>query len=564
MNKCVKKSIMAVAVVSMAVSSAAEEKVLPGGYTKLAYIASTGTQYINTGVQPADRTSVTMDIGHFRRTGEHAAIFGCQMAEMSYFFYTAGTLLFYGGNDSAKILDDVYDWAESDIHVEIYGGDGTKEDDRYVGTMSLSVNGGESVAKKVVTSFDGTVGTKFCVFAVDGGSYKCAFRLYGLTMTSSDGVRRLDLVPCIAPSGDIGVYDLVGNRFLGNSGTGRFLTPSDVERELIVNGGFDNASSLGSDKWRYAGNFTCEGWTFGVNSGLTLPNTPWASKTCATGKYAAFFQPRSGSRTTITQTFTVDRPGDYILTFDHARRSRYGNSTTYAELVDENNEIVGESHSVTNTSESMMSASIAFNGLSAGAYMVRFAYAASSTDNGFLVDNVSFKPAANYVEEGSGLFVYDGDFSLGTVSLADKDFVLKKGTGDLAAPAATTSLPSVRINGGTLNVQDGVATAYSVDGALTLDAGAVLKVDLVDGVCDSFDVNGLDLSNASHDDPVQVDVIGADGISQVNSRCLLISGAGLSAGDARKFRSVGVKGRFMVESGDLRFCPPMGFNIIIR
>ena len=57
----------ALAVVS-ALTVTAEDVTLPAGYTKLDYIASTGTQYINTGLFPSDRLSITMDLGHFRLT----------------------------------------------------------------------------------------------------------------------------------------------------------------------------------------------------------------------------------------------------------------------------------------------------------------------------------------------------------------------------------------------------------------------------------------------------------------------------------------------------------------
>ena len=52
---------MAVSAVVVALSVRAEEHPLPPGYAALAYIESTGNQYIDTGVPAKPTTAVTMD-----------------------------------------------------------------------------------------------------------------------------------------------------------------------------------------------------------------------------------------------------------------------------------------------------------------------------------------------------------------------------------------------------------------------------------------------------------------------------------------------------------------------
>ncbi|MBQ0033585.1 MAG: hypothetical protein KBT68_12430, partial [bacterium] len=165
---------------------------------------------------------------------------------------------------------------------------------------------------------------------------------------------------------------------------------------------------------------------------------------------------------------------------------------------------------------------------------------------------------------GGGLFVYDGDFSLENVSLEGKDRILKSGTGDLKVPAACAALPAVRVRSGALDAQDGVATAYTVNGALRIDGGATLKVDLVNGVCDSFAVTALDVSAASTGNRVFIDIPASVGYERVSGSHLLVSGAGLSESDAAKFKTVGMKGSFSVKNGDLYLDPPKGLFIVVQ
>lgn len=41
-----------------------------------------------------------------------------------------------------------------------------------------------------------------------------------------------DYVPCINPSGEVGLYDLVGGKFYGNAGSGVFVTGPEVWYEV--------------------------------------------------------------------------------------------------------------------------------------------------------------------------------------------------------------------------------------------------------------------------------------------------------------------------------------------
>ncbi len=38
----------------------------------------------------------------------------------------------------------------------------------------------------------------------------------------------MDLVPCISPNNEVGMYDMIGEQFYGNSGSGAFTAGAEV------------------------------------------------------------------------------------------------------------------------------------------------------------------------------------------------------------------------------------------------------------------------------------------------------------------------------------------------
>ena len=53
-------------------------------------------------------------------------------------------------------------------------------------------------------------------------------KCYHLQLYTPDGVLVRDFVPCINPSNQVGMYDLVTNQFFGNSGSGSFIAGNPV------------------------------------------------------------------------------------------------------------------------------------------------------------------------------------------------------------------------------------------------------------------------------------------------------------------------------------------------
>ena len=171
---------------------------LPEGYTKLAYIQSSGTQYIDSGL-----TMNKSDSYEYMLTG--------------YFSNNA-----YGGaNGYMQFQSGIAIGAKSTIKV-VYDGK-TYDEKVYVnGTLNSSNNW---------SNYNG-VNVKIGIFKLGdpnngwfSGEAQIG-KLYSLRIKNADTTVR-DFIPCINPNGVVGLYDLVSKQFYGNAGTGTF-TGSEV------------------------------------------------------------------------------------------------------------------------------------------------------------------------------------------------------------------------------------------------------------------------------------------------------------------------------------------------
>ena len=190
----------------------APAKLLPDGFTKLAYIQSSGTQYIDTGFKPNQSTRVIAVVG----ADDSDCIFGTAdgYGSKMYSFIGIGSNSFrsdYGNTlDSVNLSDSVL---ASPFKID-------KNEN------ITSVNG-----TVLLTSTSNTFQCSYplLIFAFNNvGSVLAyaSFKLYSLKIYDSGTLIR-DFIPCISDSGAIGLYDLVNRQFYGNAGTGVF-TGSEV------------------------------------------------------------------------------------------------------------------------------------------------------------------------------------------------------------------------------------------------------------------------------------------------------------------------------------------------
>lgn len=180
---------------------------LPSGYTKLAYIQSNGTQYIDTGFKPNNNTRVVVDGQIVSTPSENTALFGARTAANSKNY----AMLFIPSNFRSD-YNNVYTqtWAVPATIRRVY--DKNEE--------TTIIDG----AAKSYTNAIFQADYNMAIFAINAAGtvqWFASMKLYSCQIYNNGTLAR-DFVPCKNPSGAVGLYDLVGRQFYGNAGTGAF------------------------------------------------------------------------------------------------------------------------------------------------------------------------------------------------------------------------------------------------------------------------------------------------------------------------------------------------------
>ena len=159
------------------------------------YIQSTGTQYIDTGIPAKDITDSFID---FR----FVTVGATELEVMA--TYVDGTNRMQCG------------WSGSEFKT---GAGAT-----YSQTSSPT-------ARTTATCVPvGSPATTVYLFAQNQGNapkWQCKAEIYSCNISTAVGKVR-DFIPCKTPAGTVGLYDLVGGQFYGNSGTGAFTAGEEV------------------------------------------------------------------------------------------------------------------------------------------------------------------------------------------------------------------------------------------------------------------------------------------------------------------------------------------------
>lgn len=168
---------------------------LPDAYTEVQYIQSTGTQYIDSGLTMNKADSYTYSI----------------LAQFSNDAYGGanGYMQFMSGiaSESKATIKVVYD---GETHVErVYVDDTQKSQTDWTSTYN-----GVNVKIGILKMGDQNNGWF-------SGTPQIG-KIFALTISNGGNLIR-DFVPCIDPTGSVGLYDAVEGKFYGNAGTGVFL-----------------------------------------------------------------------------------------------------------------------------------------------------------------------------------------------------------------------------------------------------------------------------------------------------------------------------------------------------
>lgn len=183
---------------------------LPQGFTELKWIESTGSQYIDTGFEGNQNTRITMEVELTEEPSSTAVwLFGaCRMNSM----------LMFG---VVKTTDKLYKMAFNNT-VTAVGGALTGHVSIDMNKNTCTINGETvTVASATIRTF-GTI--TLLALNTNGTISNYAKAKLGKCKVYDDGVLLHDYTPCILDStGVAGMYDAVGNRFVGSKSGTAFL-----------------------------------------------------------------------------------------------------------------------------------------------------------------------------------------------------------------------------------------------------------------------------------------------------------------------------------------------------
>ena len=208
---------------------------IPSAYQEVMFLESTGTQYFNLGIIPKEYSSMEADFLSKKHAGEaFQVVFGTTKNEggLSYTF----SLAIYSNN--RDIVAAIRDSSSASTATVSLSSDTFINSRRIYSfnenTHSISV--GENSA-----SFTGTIDTATRLYPLlllarnnSGVADNFAIgNLYGASFSDSTG-QSLNLVPCYRKiDNKPGLYDLVGNQFFTNQGSGEFNIGPIVENNNL-------------------------------------------------------------------------------------------------------------------------------------------------------------------------------------------------------------------------------------------------------------------------------------------------------------------------------------------
>lgn len=189
---------------------------LPSGYTRLEYIESTGTQYIDTGFKPTGNSKLEVT---FQTTQTMGVVIGCDSGWMSNGFMVAlNVSSFNTGSNSYSLQDG-------------------KKHTVAMESGALTVDG-NNVGSAGSGSFTGNA--TVCLFTNNRSGTKdtpTAQKQWGAKLWEN-GVLQRDFIPCKNASGAVGMWDDVNSKFYANAGTGTFAEGPSVTgtNTTLING----------------------------------------------------------------------------------------------------------------------------------------------------------------------------------------------------------------------------------------------------------------------------------------------------------------------------------------
>lgn len=195
---------------------------LPSGYTRLEYIESTGTQYVNTGVLVSKNLEIKLKFMLTSITN-HGIVGYMQSASsgtnrFAVFQYGGAWYLDFGNDTTGRISggsfssNTLYDITVGNRYIK----NNETESNIISGSVISNVTNSNSIS--ILCETDCGIGKIYSCQIYDNGTL----------------VR--DFIPCQKPDGAIGLWDDVNSVFYGNAGAGSFIAgemPKGTHKTLI-------------------------------------------------------------------------------------------------------------------------------------------------------------------------------------------------------------------------------------------------------------------------------------------------------------------------------------------
>lgn len=197
---------------------------LPEGYTELAWIESTGTQYIDSLYKPtSEKLRIVADFT-WADVSSGKSVIAMQDGTRTdgkwlvWYMESNGNLRHYIGNTNGLNMAVT---AGTNYLFDITADNGTLTAVRNGNTQTMA--------------YSGTIPKSYSIAIFGNHANGTFLQLSSVKLRSTqiydNGTLVRDYIPCINPSGDVGLYDLVTAAFFGNSGTGAFVAGA-IPREL--------------------------------------------------------------------------------------------------------------------------------------------------------------------------------------------------------------------------------------------------------------------------------------------------------------------------------------------
>lgn len=288
---------------------------LPEEYTRLEYIESTGTQYINTGIIATADTGIKIEY-EYTATGS-AAIAGIYQGT------TPRTDTLFISTGSGNVSNTTFPFC-AQLGQTYYTANNVALNTKYTCFINYLNSGYMGFDDTVSTAIGTNTPEQYAIpifarYSVSGDSYSISnSRIYDVVFTEGNAVSH-HLIPAKRLSdNELGMYDTVTNTFFTNAGTGTFVAGGNIEYTRVGHitfGGsqFVNTGILPSAGLKIKVVFTGIGYNNTIIGGNTSSSNRFQVYSASSTKtfYIRLFQ-----STTQTSYASVDYDSRHTLIID--------------------------------------------------------------------------------------------------------------------------------------------------------------------------------------------------------------------------------------------------------